>query len=177
MDEFSSSGNDEDTNSDDLSLEKTADAALSDWYGISLSRLTRPIRVIYAFKDVKERCASIIQDEGLDFDDADEGSDTFEPLDGEQDSNLQQGERSSNTTPTHHSTNGLNNKKRPNDEADNAKSNSSCQPVSRVRGPNKKRRIPVDMSCPYRKRNPRRFNVRDHEDCANRSYKDMTALK
>src|SRR3569833_2442911 len=25
---------------------------------------------------------------------------------------------------------------------------------------------PLRFSCPYRKRNPRRFNVRDHESCA-----------
>jgi hypothetical protein len=41
----------------------------------------------------------------------------------------------------------------------------------------KKRRIGGDLSCPYRKRNPRRFNVRDHEECANRSYKDISMLK
>ncbi|KAK1519291.1 hypothetical protein CABS01_16611 [Colletotrichum abscissum] len=29
-------------------------------------------------------------------------------------------------------------------------------------------------SCPFRKRNPRKFNARDLDSCANRSYKNMT---
>ncbi|KAK3935810.1 hypothetical protein QBC46DRAFT_357971 [Diplogelasinospora grovesii] len=36
---------------------------------------------------------------------------------------------------------------------------------------------PSNLSCPYRKRNPLRFNVRDHEVCATRSFADMSLLK
>ncbi|KAL0764088.1 hypothetical protein CaCOL14_013415 [Colletotrichum acutatum] len=31
-------------------------------------------------------------------------------------------------------------------------------------------------SCPFRKRNPSKFNARDFDSCANRSYKDITDL-
>jgi len=33
------------------------------------------------------------------------------------------------------------------------------------------------FSCPYRKRNPLRFNVRDHQTCANQPYTSMANLK
>ncbi|KLU88232.1 hypothetical protein MAPG_07219 [Magnaporthiopsis poae ATCC 64411] len=33
------------------------------------------------------------------------------------------------------------------------------------------------MSCPYRKRNPLRFNIRDHESCATQGHADMARLK
>ncbi|KAL0941684.1 uncharacterized protein CTRU02_204447 [Colletotrichum truncatum] len=50
-------------------------------------------------------------------------------------------------------------------------------PTKRER--NKRRRIgcPEEFSCPFRKRNPRRFNVRDFDACANLSFRDMTSLK
>jgi len=33
------------------------------------------------------------------------------------------------------------------------------------------------ISCPYRKRNPYRFNIREHESCAFTFYPDFSALK
>lgn len=33
------------------------------------------------------------------------------------------------------------------------------------------------LSCPYRKRNPTRFNVRDHHRCALRGFADLALLK
>jgi len=33
------------------------------------------------------------------------------------------------------------------------------------------------LSCPYRKRNSHRFNIRDHEQCARNGYRDMSCLK
>ncbi len=33
------------------------------------------------------------------------------------------------------------------------------------------------LSCPYRKRNPLRFNIRDHASCATQPYKDISDLK
>jgi len=33
------------------------------------------------------------------------------------------------------------------------------------------------LSCPYRKRNPIRFNVRDYQSCATQSYPDISQLK
>jgi hypothetical protein len=35
----------------------------------------------------------------------------------------------------------------------------------------------TNFSCPYRKRNPLRFNVRDHYVCATHSFADMSQLK
>ncbi|KAL8392863.1 hypothetical protein RB595_002883 [Gaeumannomyces hyphopodioides] len=36
---------------------------------------------------------------------------------------------------------------------------------------------PTLMSCPYRKRNPKRFNVRDHEGCATYGFESIDLLK
>lgn len=36
---------------------------------------------------------------------------------------------------------------------------------------------PLYMSCPYRKRNPLRFNIRDHHSCASQGYNNMPNLK
>ncbi|KAJ4416342.1 hypothetical protein N0V85_002324 [Neurospora sp. IMI 360204] len=33
------------------------------------------------------------------------------------------------------------------------------------------------LSCPFRKRNPEKFNIRDHEACAVRHYRDISQLK
>lgn len=33
------------------------------------------------------------------------------------------------------------------------------------------------LSCPFRKRNPVRFNIRDHKDCASSPFPSMTLLK
>ncbi|KAI1759576.1 hypothetical protein GGR53DRAFT_132875 [Hypoxylon sp. FL1150] len=41
----------------------------------------------------------------------------------------------------------------------------------------KKHRSENEYSCPYRKYDPTWFNVRDYENCANRSYQDMPDLK
>ncbi|KAI1471724.1 uncharacterized protein F4812DRAFT_455832 [Daldinia caldariorum] len=58
-------------------------------------------------------------------------------------------------------------------------SQSGSPPQNRlsVKNRNKKYRVQEGFSCPYRKRNPIRFNVRDHEKCANRSFPNMTELK
>ncbi|KAK0710782.1 hypothetical protein B0H67DRAFT_265051 [Lasiosphaeris hirsuta] len=45
-------------------------------------------------------------------------------------------------------------------------------------GPNgSKRPRTQGLSCPFRKRNPIRFNVRDHQSCAVQSFPDMSLLK
>jgi len=33
------------------------------------------------------------------------------------------------------------------------------------------------LSCPFRKRNPVKFNVRDHQNCAVQSFPDLSQLK
>lgn len=43
--------------------------------------------------------------------------------------------------------------------------------------PSKRMRANMNFSCPYRKRNPLRFNVRDHRFCATLSFADMNLLK
>ena len=35
----------------------------------------------------------------------------------------------------------------------------------------------ANISCPFRKRNPLRFNVRNYETCASRGFSDMAVLK
>ncbi|KAM7215170.1 hypothetical protein V8F06_009488 [Rhypophila decipiens] len=38
-------------------------------------------------------------------------------------------------------------------------------------------RHPYRLSCPYRKRNPLRFNVREYQSCASQQYPDISQLK
>jgi hypothetical protein len=178
--ERSSSSDNSGEEEDDLDLEKIADDALAQWFGISLSRLARPIRVIYAFEGIKEQCAGILQDEGhyqhAEQDDQSENCDTPEG------SQPDQGCQSRGDQLGGIEAFGSNIRKRAN--GDNSGDGEGMDEFSpglehciKTRGPNKKRRVLGDLSCPYRKRNPRRFNVRDHEDSANKSYADMTALK
>jgi hypothetical protein len=47
-------------------------------------------------------------------------------------------------------------------------------------GPNGKRAKTEEdqrLSCPFRKRNPVKFNVRDHQNCAVQSFPDVSQLK
>ncbi|CCC10886.1 hypothetical protein SMACR_04117 [Sordaria macrospora] len=49
-------------------------------------------------------------------------------------------------------------------------------------GGNKRARMTTEsegqgLSCPFRKRNPLKFNIRDHQQCAVRPFDDMTHLK
>ncbi|KAG4224032.1 hypothetical protein PC116_g27509 [Phytophthora cactorum] len=163
---------DTDLNDDDIDLEKAADDALSEWFGISLCRLIRPVRVIYAFEQVKGQCASILRDEGRYLQD-----DEFEatPKDvydaGESSMSnraIQPLANNSNSSPSGGSI--------PLGES-TSQSGSSSQNSLSVKGKNKKFRIQEGFSCPYRKRNPIRFNIHDHEKCANRSFPSMTELK
>lgn len=187
------SGNSEESEDDDLDLEKSADEALSLWFGIRLDRLSQPYRVIYAFEQVKERCIDILQDEGyyqVDDYHSQEGQDS------EEDQNMAEGQDQDLTgTPTqpantgggrqsggtygfssnNGNASGISNRKR--SKSGTLRSSSSSNLLTKTRGPNKKRRVEGEYSCPYRKRNPLRFNVRDHEQCANRSFSDMPDLK
>lgn len=38
-------------------------------------------------------------------------------------------------------------------------------------------RTAKSLSCPFRKRNPSRFNIRDHIACANTSFTDLSQVK
>ncbi|KAF5006753.1 hypothetical protein FDECE_6875 [Fusarium decemcellulare] len=41
----------------------------------------------------------------------------------------------------------------------------------------KKKEIDIHYSCPYRRRNPRMFNIRDFQTCANQSFASITLVK
>lgn len=175
-----SSSDDSDGDDEGLDLEAIADDALSQWFGISLSRLVRPVRVIYAFGRVKEQCASILQDEGhYLYGDQSDQSEPCDPLDGNNSSHVSQ---SHHDQPVGSGAPGSSAKRRlsgdqQQKEHEMDESGTASPPALKVRGPNKKRRVPWQFSCPYRKHNPLRFNVGDHDDCANKSYPDMSSLK
>ncbi|KAI1750286.1 hypothetical protein F4782DRAFT_548773 [Xylaria castorea] len=140
----------------DLDLEQYADQFLSDKFGVSLSRLRRPHRIIYAFQQVKNNKDS--QSERVD------GGDTYHSTGGD------------HTYSIAGSSSTLAGIKRPSQDTVASEGFSGSSILAKTRR-YKKRRIEGDFSCPFRKRNPRRFNVRDHEQCANRSYRDISALK
>ncbi|KAI1391800.1 uncharacterized protein F4822DRAFT_425018 [Hypoxylon trugodes] len=170
------SGSDTISEDGDLDLEKSADDALSQWFGISLHRLIRPAQIIYAFELCKRQCAGILEDEGHNIPDAqdnDENQDIqMDPCDAGE------GSRSAGGSGTPLSNTGsppFNDKKHlRGNTLEQGSSPDSCVATKRKY---KKRRVPGQFSCPYRKRNPIRFNVHGHEKCANKSYPDMSELK
>ncbi|KAI1137626.1 hypothetical protein F5Y05DRAFT_414181 [Hypoxylon sp. FL0543] len=173
------SGSDTSSVEEDLDLEKSADDALSQWFGISLRRLIRPIRVIYAFEQVKQQCAGILQDEGhhlpdsRDEQDCNDAEDVqMDPYDAGEGSGPTRGGWDSEAKASTSSTNDISQSSDSGDQT-----GSPPESYVKVRGKYKKRRIEGELSCPYRKRNPIRFNVRDHEKCANTSYPTMSQLK
>lgn len=172
FDEYLSSS-DASSEDEDLDLERSADEALSRWFGISINRLVGPFRVIYAFEQVKQECAGILQDEGHYRPDDDD--------DDESQGDLYDAGESSRSTPSSRpcanktGSSRFGNKKRLGNRV--SKAGSSPGSYVKVRGRNKKHRSERELSCPYRKRNPNRFNVRDHEQCANKSYSTMSDVK
>ncbi|KAF3070809.1 hypothetical protein GL218_00295 [Daldinia childiae] len=169
---------DKDSDDEDIDLEKAADDALSTWFGISLRRLVRPIRVIYAFEQVKWQCASILQDEGhcVQEDEVNEdiGARTIPsgPYDAGESSRSTRAilplTGTSNVSPSGESTL---------TGGGTSQSGSSPHNSLSVKEKNKKHQTRWDLSCPYRKRNPIRFNIRDYEKCANKSFPNMSELK
>ncbi|OTA58921.1 hypothetical protein K449DRAFT_385474 [Hypoxylon sp. EC38] len=164
---------------DDLDLEKAANDALSQWFGISLHRLIRPIRVIYAFEQVKQQCAGILQDEGHHLPDSHTEQEDNDIEDFQVDP-YDAGEGSESTRAGAIPIAGAdlsspNDKKR--SYGSGFQAGSSPESYVKIRGRYKKHRVEGELSCPYRKRNPIRFNVRDYEKCANTSYQTMSQLK
>ncbi|KAI1774636.1 hypothetical protein F4818DRAFT_418485 [Hypoxylon cercidicola] len=159
---------------EDLDLEKSADEALSRWFGVSLHRLVRPLRVIYAFEQVKRECAGILQDEGHyqpDADEEEQGSQA-DPYDAGESSRSTPGSRPWSNRASSYP---FGDKRRLRNGM--SKSGSSPDSQVKVRGRNKKHPSECEFSCPYRKRNPNRFNIRDHEPCAIKSYSTMSDVK
>ncbi|OTB16221.1 hypothetical protein K445DRAFT_300163 [Daldinia sp. EC12] len=163
---------DKNLNDDDIDLEKGADDALSGWFGISLRRLIRPIRVIYAFEQVKGQCASILRDEGHCLQD-----DEFEATPKDVYDAGESGRSNCAIKPLADNSNSSPSRGSIPLGGSTSQSGSSPQNSLSVKGKNKKFRIQEGFSCPYRKRNPIRFNIHDHEKCANRSFSSMTELK
>ncbi|KAI8632403.1 hypothetical protein F5Y19DRAFT_421087 [Xylariaceae sp. FL1651] len=164
----------DDSDDEDLDLEQDADSFLSTNFGISLSKLKRPHRIIYAFQRVRSQCADILEDEGHHFANSPcSGDGRSEPVDGEVTDHPTRGDRSNSISSTSLTLRGT---KRPNQDITEIEGFFTPGSQVKTRRP-KRRRTRGGFSCPYRKRNPRRFNIRDHEECANRSYKDISTLK
>ncbi|KAI1452322.1 hypothetical protein F4805DRAFT_462893 [Annulohypoxylon moriforme] len=174
-----SSNSDVISEDEDLDLEKSAGEALSEWFGININRLIRPVRVICAFEQVKEQCANILQDEGYclldvqeDQDDGLIGDIRMDPYDAGEGSGPRHTGRihlGKSNTPQ------FNDKKSPSNNSIQQESSSSSD--VKIRGRNKKNGTAGEFACPYRKRNPLRFNVRDHMKCATTSYESISQLK
>ncbi|KAI1180985.1 hypothetical protein F4777DRAFT_527793 [Nemania sp. FL0916] len=63
-------------------------------------------------------------------------------------------------------------------ESSGSQPSNSIEPTSQIsRGRSQRGYAPRKISCPYRKRNRARFNVRDYQNCATSSFKDLATLK
>lgn len=183
IDENSNSSDNSDD--DDIDLEKFAGDALSQWFGLNIDRFPRPIRVIHAFEQVKEQMAAIVMDEGqliLNDEDGQEEQGDEENHEARDPENQPHNTEEAGQAPLRAqsqandaSTGGRGNRKRSSNG--NFKSESPGATILGAAQPKKKRRVDEEFSCPYRKRNPLRFNVRNHEACASRAYRGMTLLK
>ncbi|KAI0432820.1 hypothetical protein F5Y09DRAFT_300993 [Xylaria sp. FL1042] len=164
----------DDSSDEDLDLEQFADDFLSEKFGISLNRLRRPGRIINAFQQVRNKCADVLEDEGHRFMGSTRSEDIqSEPNDGGDAYHSGHGDRSYSTPSSSFAPNGT---KRP--HHDTVDSGGLTGPGTLVKR-KRQRKCPIrgDLSCPFRKRNPRRFSVRDYPDCANKSYKNISDLK
>jgi len=179
---------DDEESDPDLALERAANTFLSDVFGIQLSRLVRPIRVLAAFEEVKEQCATLLEEEGqyVGSEAASPESGSSTPCDapeGARFSTSASGHSHALLQPQSKEGSGARGSKRKGDDDDGGGGGpggggSGSDPPEGSRepgGPNKKtcrERLP----CPFRKRNPLRFNVRDYHACAAKSF-DMSELK
>ncbi|KAK1675511.1 hypothetical protein BDP55DRAFT_664406 [Colletotrichum godetiae] len=167
----------------DLDLERAANIALSRCFGVRLNRLSRPVRVVQAFSKFKDQCTEILREEEsfstIDWDD--DGFSCYDVEEGDASNGSSAYDEASNRPQQSESRT----KKRPAEEQggddghDEIDQNHDQNREPTRTGSSKRRRIgcPEGYSCPFRKRNPCRFNARDFDPCANRSYKDMTELK
>ncbi|KAI0096143.1 hypothetical protein GGR51DRAFT_544111 [Nemania sp. FL0031] len=169
-----SSGTD-DSSDEDLDLEQFANKFLSEKFGIGLGKIRRPHRIVDVFHQVEKKCVGILEDEGHGFigSPCSEESQS-EPVDGGDDMTYHpaRGGPSHSTSGGPYTPTGT---KRPSNDATDLEGASGPSHLTKSRRP-KRRRTEGDFSCPYRKRNPRRFNIRDHEECANRSHRDISML-
>ncbi|KAK1624698.1 hypothetical protein BDP81DRAFT_437231 [Colletotrichum phormii] len=177
------SDSDSDICRSDLDLERAANIALSRCFGVCLNRLSRPVRVIEAFSKFKDQCAEILREEEsfstIDWDD--DGFSCYDVEVGDASNGSSGYDETSNRAQQSESRT----KKRPaeeeggDDDHDDIDQNPDQDQGPTRRGRSKRRRIGCreDYSCPFRKRNPCRFNARDFDPCANKSYKDMAELK
>ncbi|KAI0592728.1 hypothetical protein F4775DRAFT_580983 [Biscogniauxia sp. FL1348] len=173
-DEFSGSDTSDD---DDLDLERAADGLLSQWFGININGLARPDRIIDALENVKKQCADILKEEGNYLPDNQEENE-HQNIQNTQPGSYNDGNHAAGITCPNFDVCGTferNGKKKLSQST--PQSGSSSGPRSKVRGPYTKRRFVGEFSCPYRKRNPLRFNVREYEMCANKSYPNISSLK
>lgn len=177
------SDSDSDICGSDFDLESAANIALSRCFGVSLNRLSHSVRVIEAFSKFKDQCVEILQEEEsfstIDWDDdgfscydveegdASNGSSAF----GETSNRAQRSESGTKKRPAE--------KQGEDDGHDEMDENAGEDQGPTRRGRIKRRRIEClkNFSCPFRKRNPCRFNARDFDACANKSYKSMAELK
>ncbi|KAK7436410.1 hypothetical protein Landi51_12587 [Colletotrichum acutatum] len=167
----------------DLDLENAANIALSRSLGVCLNRLSHPVRVIEAFSKFKDQCVEILQEEEafstIDWDD--DGFSCYDVEEGDASNGSSASDETSNRAQQSESRT----KKRPAEEQggddghDEMDENAGQDQGPTRRGRSKRRKIgrPGGFSCPFRKRNPWRFNARDFDACANKSYKHMTELK
>ncbi|KAK6075598.1 hypothetical protein SCUP234_07687 [Seiridium cupressi] len=175
----SSSGSFEDG---ELHLEKLAGDLLSEWYGINIDTLERPIRVIHALEQVKDQVAEIIEDEGyslLGYND----EPTCSEGEGAEDKGNDRHDtgETSRSSPQNSSSlgepSGQNGNTRKRSNSGDPESKVPAELALKTRDPKRRRRLGFNFSCPYRKQNPRRFNVSDYERCALRFYANMATLK
>ncbi|ETS75721.1 hypothetical protein PFICI_12665 [Pestalotiopsis fici W106-1] len=156
----------------DICLERLAGDLLSEWFGIEINSLERPIRVLHCLEQVKGQMAAVVEEEGhVLAEDRTEYPETDDMLDVDAaDDQPYSGGNPSQFAPHRHSQGGEasgqsgTNKKRLNNG--DLKSSIPSGLKATTRYPKKKRRTGLNLSCPYRKRDPCRFNAQQYERCA-----------
>lgn len=176
---------------DDVDLEAVASDALGGWFGISLHRLTRPIRILDVFSRAKTECGDILQDEGLysvnsceeseddsESTDSDEEHDTVDDGDDSRGSSSQAPTQRPEEGNTRTKASGSKGKKRAQSVESIGDAGSAGQPVIGTADRSKKPRKVKLYGCPYRNRNPLWFTVGEgYIDCATKGFADIPLVK
>ncbi|KAF6809750.1 hypothetical protein CPLU01_15443 [Colletotrichum plurivorum] len=163
---------DSDSDSDSQDLKGQAELVFAICFGASLTRLARPIRIFQALSSFRDQCFNILEDEGFTTTGSyDDGSPCFYV----EESPKSPHDEGHNRALSHPQQAQSRATERP--AGSDGNSSGRDEPsVAETVAPYK-RRVSQKYSCPYRKRNPGRFNHRYHAACTMKSFDNMTQLQ
>lgn len=147
-------------------------------FGASLQQLPNPEAILQTVASCIDNIASLIDPDQSSMDQDEECVDSFTECGSNHGPGSSQNQEY--TSPSHvRSPNRFKKRKHQEDDDDDSQEPEEGQPGGSGGGrvpPNNGKDENQQFPCPYRKRNPARFNARDHYECS-KSFSGMTGLK